>query len=135
VTRRRGPGWGATLVLAALALMSCNAGPGEDPQVSRGRVLFMELGCVACHRTDPAATAPTIGPSLWRVLGRVERFADGTSATVDADYLRQSMEDPDARTVAGFERGVMIAGLGSARERLRDPEVVEALVRYVTSLK
>jgi cytochrome c551/c552 len=125
----------AVLALTGLTLMSCGLGASEDPQIARGRALFRELGCVTCHRTDAAATLPAIGPSLWQVLGRVERFADGTSATVDAAYLRESMTDPDARTVAGFERGVMSAGLGAARERLADPEVVDALVRFVMSLE
>ena len=123
------------LALAALTLMSCGLGASADPQAARGRALFRELGCATCHRTEAAATLPTIGPSLWQVLGRVERFSDGTSATVDAAYLRESMVDPDARTVAGFERGVMSAGLGAARERLADPEVVDALVRFVMSLR
>ena len=123
------------LALAALTLMSCGLGASADPQTARGRALFTELGCATCHRTEAAATLPAIGPSLWQVLGRVERFSDGTSTTVDAAYLRESMVDPDARTVAGFERGVMTAGLGAARERLTDPEVVDALVRFVMSLR
>jgi mono/diheme cytochrome c family protein len=125
----------AIFALAGLLVMSCGPGPSEDAQTARGRALFTELGCAACHRTDAAATLPTIGPSLWQVVGRVERFADGTSTTVDAAYLRESVVDPDARTVAGFERGVMSAGLGAARERLADPEVVDALVRFVMSLR
>ena len=125
----------ALLALAAITFVSCDLVRSEDPQVARGRVLFRELGCVSCHRTDPAATIPTIGPSLWQLAGRVERFADGTSATVDEAYLRESMTDPDARTVAGFERGLMTAGLGAGRERLLDRAVVDALVRYVMSLK
>ena len=125
----------ALLVLAALTLMSCDLGRGEDPEVARGRTLFRELGCAACHRTDAAASLPTIGPSLWQVVGRVERFADGTNSTVDEPYLRESMTDPDARTVAGFEPGVMTSGLGAGRERLLDPAVVDALVRYVMSLR
>lgn len=124
----------ALLALAALTLVSCG-GVSEDPQLARGRALFTQLGCVTCHRTDPTATTPAVGPSLWQAFGRVERFADGASAPIDAAYLRESMTNPDARTVAGFERGVMTAGLGAARERLSDPEVVESLVRYVMSLK
>jgi cytochrome c oxidase subunit 2 len=126
----------ATTALAVVAIAALTAcAPSERPEVARGRSLFSELGCIACHRTDPRATLPTIGPSLARLVGREETFDDGTRGVVDEAYLRESLRDPDARTVAGFQRGVMSAGLGSARDRIKDETVLQALVAYIASLR
>lgn len=96
--------------------------------------MFVELGCGSCHRTDARATTPTIGPSLAGLFGRQEVLSDGSTVHVDEVYLRESITSPDARTVAGYGSGVMAAGLGAARERLADPEVVDALIEYIRSL-
>jgi cytochrome c oxidase subunit 2 len=119
-------------VLIALAV-AC--GPGEDPQIVRGRALSRELGCTACHAIDAASAAGKLGPTWVALYGADVRLADGRTVRADDAYLRESITQPDAATVAGHERGVMIAGLGAARPRLEDPATVDALVAYIRSLR
>lgn len=55
-------------------------------------------GCVTCHSLEPDVTL--VGPSLAGVESRVAGMSD-------ADYIRRSIVDPDADTVAGFAAGLM----------------------------
>jgi cytochrome c oxidase subunit 2 len=121
------------MLIAFVALVAC--GPAEDPQVARGRALARELGCVACHAVDAASAAGKLGPNWVALFGSDVPLADGRSVRADAAYLRESITEPDAATVAGYERGVMVAGLGAARARLADAATVEALIAYIRSLR
>lgn len=120
--------------IAALVI-ACGAAPSEEPLVTRGRGLFSQLGCAACHAVDARPDAPKVGPSLARLYGTEVTLSDGRVLLADDAYLTESIAEPDAKTVAGYERGVMVAGLGSTRERLSDPGVIEALVAYLRSLR
>jgi mono/diheme cytochrome c family protein len=106
----------ATIVAVALLLFlaGCTSGTGPTTTPSpignvdtRGLELFEERvvganpGCVTCHSLDEGITL--VGPSLFGVGSRVQ----GTS---DADYIRQSIVDPDAYVVDGFVRGQMNSG-------------------------
>lgn len=62
-------------------------------------------GCAACHSLDGT---PGIGPSWAGSFGAIRTFADGSTAVVDEAYLRQSMQQPAVRVVAGFQN-VMVA--------------------------
>ncbi len=71
----------------------------EDP-VERGQRWSQEYGCIACHSIDGT---PGVGPTWQGVFGQEENLEDGTSITVDQDYLRESICDPSAKIVAGFQ--------------------------------
>jgi len=68
-----------------------------------GRKLAQEKGCLGCHSLDGS---PGVGPSFKGIMGRsvtvVTRGAERT-ITVDEDYLRQSILDPHADVVKGFQ--------------------------------
>lgn len=121
--------------LVAIVLLAVACGPAEDPQVARGRTLARELGCVACHAVDEASASGKLGPSWAALFGSEVRLADGRTVRADEAYLRESITQPDAATVAGYQRGVMIAGLGAARARLDDRATVDALIAYIRSLR
>lgn len=57
---------------------------------------------------------------------------DGTYVVADDAYLRESIAEPDAKTVKGFSKGVMsnVIKAGSI-----PPDEVDALVAYIKSLK
>ena len=65
------------------------------------------------------------GPTLLGVYGRTEQMADGTSLTVDENYIRESILEPNARVVAGYEP-VMPTYQG----RLKDEEIM-AIIEYL----
>ena len=76
------------------------AGTGEGLALADlGKQVVGARGCLACHSLDGT---PRVGPSFKGLWGRTERFADGTSAKVDEDYLRESVLKPGAKVVAGF---------------------------------
>jgi cytochrome c oxidase subunit 2 len=105
-----------------------NATPEE-----RGKKIFNgKGGCMACHsvRNPTEQPAPVIGPRLYQAFGRVEKLMDGNSVTVDENYIRESIEYPNAKTVAGFPAGAMPTFKGV----LNDKEIGD-LIAYIKSLK
>ena len=97
-----------------------NAAANTDPLVARGQALALSKGCVACHTIDGSAG---VGPTWKGLLGKTERFTDGSSAKLDAAALRQDIREPLARIAQGFAP-VM------PKSELSDAEL-DALVAYI----
>ena len=70
--------------------------------------LAAERGCSACHSIDGSKG---IGPSWMGSYGTMREFQDGTFLVVDEEYLRESMLDPAARVVDGFDNVMVPAPL------------------------
>lgn len=87
-----------------------------------GGALAQTRGCVACHTIDGS---PGVGPTWKGLYGKMAALADGSTVKVDADYLRESITKPQARTAKGFPN-VM------PQVSLSDDEVA-ALVAYIQS--
>ncbi|MCP5112550.1 MAG: c-type cytochrome [bacterium] len=98
-------------------------GPGESP-LEVGRRLFAELKCDTCHRSDGAGR----GPAIEGIFGRTVNLSDGSGAIADDAYVRESILDPNARRVSGFEP-VMPAFTGRLSE-----EQLSGLLAYLRSL-
>lgn len=64
-----------------------------------GRKVAETKGCFACHSEDGSRK---IGPSFKGVFGREESLADSSKIKVDEAYIRESLENPLAKVVAGF---------------------------------
>lgn len=73
---------------------------------ARGEQFYVELGCRGCHSLDGAAGA---GPTWQGIYLREEALTDGTTVVADDEYLRNSILNPDAQIVQGFNPGVMSA--------------------------
>lgn len=69
------------------------------PPAELGAKMYNQQGCAGCHTLDGS---PKVGPSFKALFGKNESFADGTSATVDENYVRQSILEPQAKIVKGF---------------------------------
>ncbi len=72
--------------------------PGET-LVARGRHLFTRHGCAGCHAPGSRIHAP----QLEGLYGRRVPLDDGTFATVDDRYLRDSILQPRREIAAGYE--------------------------------
>jgi cytochrome c oxidase subunit 2 len=72
---------------------------------------------------------PKIGPTWKGLFAKNESFADGSSATVDENYLRQSILDPTAKIVAGFA-----PAMPTYQGKLKDVEIA-GIIAYIKSLK
>ena len=83
-------------------------------------------GCLACHSDDGSTL---VGPTWLGLYGTQEELKDGSSVTVDAEYIRESILEPDARITKGFTGGLMPATLGVKEEEI--PHIVE----YMKSLR
>ncbi len=72
---------------------------GDVSMAEAGQRHFQELGCETCHKT----TSSGRGPSLVGIFDKQEKLANGQEVTVDVDYLRESILQPRAKIVDGYE--------------------------------
>ena len=100
-------------------------GPPPESPVAAGEKLFTELNCVTCHRPDSAGR----GPVLEGIFGRPIKLASGDTVVADEAYVRESIVNPAARVVAGYQP-VMPTYLGQVSE-----EQLISLVAYIQSLQ
>ncbi len=77
------------------------ASAGEDlPLPDLGQKTFNGKACSGCHSTDGTAG---VGPTLKGVFGSSVKLADGSTVTVDENYIRESIAVPAAKVVEGFQ--------------------------------
>ena len=99
-------------------------GPSGEPSAAEGERLANEVyGCNACHSTDGTVL---VGPSWQGIWGTQEALEGGGSATVDADYIRESINNPEAQLVAGFGNLMPVLGLTDAE--------IDSIILYIESL-
>jgi cytochrome c oxidase subunit 2 len=99
-------------------------GPAEDSPVSAGAKLFQDLACVTCHQAGATAR----GPALENLFGKTVQLQDGGTAIVDEAYIRESILNPQAKLVEGFQP-IMPTFQGLITE-----EQLLQLIAYVRSL-
>lgn len=71
----------------------------ETNPVAAGEKLFAEKACSTCHIADGTGRAP----SLNGVYGGTVRLADGSTVVGDEGYIRESINQPNAKIVAGYQ--------------------------------
>jgi cytochrome c oxidase subunit 2 len=76
-----------------------SGGAGESSPAVSGERLFQEHACNTCHESGPQGR----GPVLAGLAGRQVQLADGSTVTADDNYLRESIVNPTARIVAGYQ--------------------------------
>ncbi|HEY7323136.1 MAG TPA: cytochrome c oxidase subunit II [Candidatus Binatia bacterium] len=64
-----------------------------------GERLFERLGCNTCHLVNGTGR----GPSLEGLFGKTVKLAGGNSVTADETYIRESIVNPQAKIVAGYQ--------------------------------
>ncbi|MBX3293753.1 MAG: cytochrome c oxidase subunit II [Acidobacteria bacterium] len=93
--------------------------------VEMGKDLFEnKLGCASCH----AGGANQRGAKLEGIFGKEVKLVGGGSTIVNDDYLRNSILNPAAQVVEGFQP-IMPTFKGQVTE-----EQLNALVAYIKSL-
>jgi mono/diheme cytochrome c family protein len=112
------------IALAVLVLACAPAPPATEP-VARGRQLYRSMGCANCH--EPNLIGQRLGPALEQIGTAAATRRPGLSA---GEYIRQSILDPGAYVVPGYQDS-MPRDLG----RDLSPTDLDALVAYLLSLK
>lgn len=92
----------------------------------RGEKLYKEKGCNACHSVDGSTL---VGPSLKGIFGHEVELEGGKKAAVDENYIRESLTDPNAKLVKGFQ-----PMMPTFKGTLNDDEI-SSLVAYIKSLQ
>jgi glucose/arabinose dehydrogenase/mono/diheme cytochrome c family protein len=96
-----------------------------------GRRLYRAYGCIACHAIDDSPLTK-LGPTWKGLYGSERRFAAGVvRVTADDVYLRQSILEPAAKIVEGYERGEV--SMPSYAGVLSESQV-QSLILFIKSL-
>lgn len=107
-----------------------NSGGSSKPEdlapAEWGEQLAQEYACTTCHSTDGSQMT---GPTWQGTFGSEEPLADGSSVTVDENYLRESILEPSAKIVEGYP-DVMNTYQG----QLNDDQI-NAIIEYIKTLK
>jgi cytochrome c oxidase subunit 2 len=116
-------GWVEVLEPAAFQTWLAG-GPPPTNMAEAGEKLFTDLACVTCHRDADDGR----GPSLLGVFGSQVTLAGGGTVVADEAYLRESIVNPQAKLVAGFQP------LMPTFQGLVSEEQLNQLLAYVKSL-
>jgi cytochrome c oxidase subunit 2 len=106
--------------------MPASAAIREHP----GLTILKQNACISCHSLDGSAL---IGPTFKGIYGRKEVVIEGEQEyeiTVDEEYIRKSIYEPNAQLVKGYNKGLMI----SYTEQI-DEEAMDQVIDYLKTLK
>jgi cytochrome c oxidase subunit 2 len=93
----------------------------------RGEKLYVSKTCVACHSTDGAVR---VGPTWKGIWGATHEMDDGSKVVVDENYVRESILEPNAKIVKGYQKGQMPSFQG----QVSDIEI-SAIIEFMKGLK
>lgn len=124
--------------LLGFGLAACSGSTGD---AEAGRQLYMQdsigsrgaPGCVTCHSLSPddVKVGPTHAHIGSRAAQRVEAEDYSGQAQDAGAYLRESILEPDAYVVPGYEAGIMY----QQYDQVLSTEQVDDLVAFLLSLE
>jgi cytochrome c oxidase subunit II len=94
----------------------------EGSRGVEGQKVFLKYRCASCHTGDGTGRAPDLGG----LFGRDVPLRNGQPAPANEEYIRESILDPSARIVAGYE-DIMPTFRGQISE--------EEIIQLITWLK
>ena len=90
-----------------------------------GQLLVSQNGCGACHSITGAAG---LGPTWLGLFGFPVELSDGSSVTADEAYITESIQNPQAKIVKGFESQKMVQYSFTNDE-------IAAIVAYIKTIR
>jgi cytochrome c oxidase subunit 2 len=96
------------------------------PLAQLGRMLYESRGCATCHSLDGTRGQ---GPSFKGIFGEQQRTTSGPPVLVDENYVRESILQPQAKIVEGYQP-IMPTFQGVLKER-----EIQALIEFIKSQK
>ncbi|MFL6308164.1 MAG: cytochrome c oxidase subunit II [Candidatus Sulfotelmatobacter sp.] len=102
------------------------AGGGSHGSLAQqGQQLFEQNGCSTCHLLDSQGRCPI----LRGVYNKPVQLDDGRTVIADDSYIRESILDPNAKVVSGFQPNIM----PNFKGQLNEEQVIQ-LIAFVKSL-
>lgn len=101
-----------------------------DSPTANGQRIMKNIGCFACHSVDGTKL---VGPTFKGLYGHTATVITGGNErqlTVDDEYIKRSIYDPNADVVKGFNKGLMLPYKG----QLSDDDVSQ-IIEYLKTLK
>ena len=100
-----------------------------DSPVATGKRIMQNIGCFACHSLDGSRLVGPTFQGLWGKTETVETNGEDRQITVDEEYIRRSIYDPNADVVEGFNKGLMVSYEG----QLSDDDI-DNIIEYLKTL-
>ncbi|MDX2154565.1 MAG: cytochrome c oxidase subunit II [Bryobacteraceae bacterium] len=75
------------------------SGGASESMAQSGEKLFSQYGCASCHSNDQ----PGRCPPFRGVYGSTQQLTDGRRILADDAYIRESILNPQAKIVAGYQ--------------------------------
>jgi len=101
----------------------------ESVPGSEGLKIMINQGCNACHSSDGTKI---VGPSYLNLFGEkqvVIRDGKEVTVTVDDEYIKRAIIDPNSEIVKGYPKGLM----QSYKDALSDDDLSK-IIEYMKSL-
>lgn len=98
------------------------------PSVELGESTVLKYGCIGCH-SPGKETEGKSGPAWFGLFSSKRQLTDDSTVIADETYLKESILDPAAKAVKGYE-----AAMPSYRGILKGNEI-ESIILYIKSLK
>jgi cytochrome c oxidase subunit 2 len=101
----------------------------ETSLAEQGWEVLRRNGCNACHSVDGSKL---VGPSYlggWGSTRTVVTDREERQITVDAEYVKRSIYEPNADVVQGFNKGLMLSYEGMVTE-----QEVDLIIEYLKKL-
>ena len=92
-------------LLVTVGLATCSASCASEPKLAlsasaqEGKTLYDTNGCASCHGSNGAGG---VGPALAGIAGTNVALSDGSSVLADRAYLIDSILQPQAQLVDGY---------------------------------
>ncbi len=113
----------APIVLAVVATACTKSSPTAPDEQPVGQRQAVAAGCAGCHG---ATFRGGVGPSWHGLAGSTVDLTNGSTVIADRAYLVESIKDPAAEKVAGYNVEMPSNSLSAAE--------VETIVDYIETL-
>jgi len=101
-----------------------------DSPTATGKRIMQNIGCFACHTLDGTKL---VGPSFKGIWGAEHTVVTGKETrkvTVDEEYIKRSIYEPNADVVEGFMKGLMVSYQGQLSE-----DDIKSITEYLKTVK
>jgi cytochrome c oxidase subunit 2 len=104
----------------------------DDPMKQYEGMTLAQMGekvmnvkaCIACHNLNTEERK--IGPGFKNLYGAKRAFTDGSTAIANDDYIRQSIKEPAAKIVSGYQNQMNMIPVNE--------EELTAIIEYMKSV-